>query len=129
MRVREERQLSEQYSSLVNKAYSTLAQPLSRGLYMLSMRDVYLEEGITATDPQFLTKILEINEELADAQPDDVKKLERNNKEMLDKLTREAAVAFSTGDINTAKQVLVKMKYYSSFEARIKNLKRESGIE
>jgi hypothetical protein len=33
------------------------------------------------------------------------------------------------GDIDAAKQGLVKMKYYSSIAARIKDLKQKTGIE
>jgi molecular chaperone HscB len=87
--MQEEREVSEQYSALVNKAYSTLLQPLARGLYMLHLHGVNLEEGTTESDPQFLAEIMETNEELTEAQyPDDVKRLENTNNNVMDKLTR-----------------------------------------
>lgn len=86
--LQEERQISEQYSALVNKAYAVLLQPLARGLYMLQLYGKNLEDN-TETDPQFLADIMETNEELAMAQnPDDVRRLENANKSMIDKLTR-----------------------------------------
>lgn len=89
-----------------------------------------MEEDTTETDPQFLAEIMETNEELAMAQnPDDVRRLENDNKSMMDKLTRDVATAFSAGNIDAAKQGLIKMKYYSSIGARIKELKQKTGIE
>jgi molecular chaperone HscB len=87
--MQEERAISEQYSALVNKAYSTLLQPLARGLYMLHLHGVNLEEDAGQSDPQFLAEIMQTNEELAEAQyPNDVKELENSNKSTMDKLTR-----------------------------------------
>lgn len=126
----DELEISEQYSALVNKAYSVLLQPLARGLYILQLHGINVEEDTTETDPQFLAEIMETNEELAMAQnPDDVRRLENDNKSMMDKLTRDVATAFSAGNIDAAKQGLIKMKYYSSIGARIKELKQKTGIE
>jgi molecular chaperone HscB len=87
--LQDELEISEQYSALVNKAYSVLLQPLARGLYILQLHGINLEEDTTETDPQFLAEIMETNEELAIAQnPDDVRRLENDNKSMMDKLTR-----------------------------------------
>jgi molecular chaperone HscB len=86
--LQEEREISEQYSALVNKAYAVLVQPLARGLYMLQLHGIHVEDG-TETDPQFLADIMETNEELAVAQnPDDVRRLESANRSMIDGLTR-----------------------------------------
>lgn len=128
--LQDELEISEQYSALVNKAYSVLLQPLARGLYILQLHGINVEEDTTETDPQFLAEIMETNEELAMAQnPDDVRRLENDNKSMMDKLTRDVATAFSAGNIDAAKQGLIKMKYYSSIGARIKELKQKTGIE
>jgi molecular chaperone HscB len=87
--MQEEHEISEQYSALVNKAYSTLLQPLARGLYMLQLQGVNLDEETRQTDPQFLAEIMQTNEELAEAHyPDDVKELENANKNTMDKLIR-----------------------------------------
>jgi molecular chaperone HscB len=87
--LQEEQEISEQYSALVSNAYSVLLQPLARGLYMLHLHGISLEEESTETDPQFLAEIMETNEELAMAQyPDDVRRLENANKSVMDKLTR-----------------------------------------
>ncbi|PSN53051.1 hypothetical protein C0J52_03968 [Blattella germanica] len=122
----EECSISEEYSSLVNKAYSTLLQPLERGLYMLQQKGVTIEEDGTQMDPTFLAVIMETNEQLADAQSmSDVERLDNENKKMLLDLTNELEAAFNADDITTAKSVLIKMKYYNSIDGRIKELKQK----
>jgi DnaJ-domain-containing protein 1 len=96
---------------------------------MLQLHGKNLEDT-TETDPQFLADIMETNEELAMAQnPDDVRRLENANKSMIDKLTREVANAFNAGNLDAAKQGLIKMQYYASIGERIKDLKQKTGIE
>lgn len=86
--LQEEREISVQYSALVNKAYAVLLQPLTRGLYMLHLHGINVEDT-TDTDPQFLADVMETNEELTMAQnPNDVRRLESANKNMIDTLTR-----------------------------------------
>ncbi|XP_021930696.1 iron-sulfur cluster co-chaperone protein HscB, mitochondrial isoform X2 [Zootermopsis nevadensis] len=85
----EERDISERYSALVNKAYSTLLHPLARGLYMLQLHGVNLDEETRQSDPQFLAEIMQANEELAEAQhPEDVKELDNANRSTVEKLIR-----------------------------------------
>jgi molecular chaperone HscB len=87
--MQKEREISEQYSALVNKAYSVLQQPLARGLYILHLHGTNLHEDMGETNPQFLAKIMETNEELSEAQhPDDVRIIENANKIVMDKLTK-----------------------------------------
>ncbi|RXM95433.1 Iron-sulfur cluster co-chaperone protein HscB, mitochondrial, partial [Acipenser ruthenus] len=67
-----EQELSEKQSALVNEAYRTLLGPLSRGLYMLKLQGLQLEEDTHfAMEPQFLNEIMEINESLAATQTEE----------------------------------------------------------
>lgn len=58
----EEQNLSSEWSSLVNKAYRTLQDPLARGEYLLSLRGIKLSENITMDNPEFLMEMMEKNE-------------------------------------------------------------------
>lgn len=125
-----EKQLSESLSSLVNKAYSTLANPLKRGLYMLELDNIQIPEGTTNLNPEFLMDIMEKNEEIeaASRNKEKVIQLMQENKEVLDTLSKEAAEAFNNKDIQKAKVILIRMKYYDSIETRLKKLKENLGI-
>ncbi|KAK2522892.1 Hscb [Columba guinea] len=68
----EEQYYSEQHSSLINKAYQTLLNPLSRGLYLLELKGVEpAQETDSEADSEFLTEIMEINEKIAEPKNED----------------------------------------------------------
>lgn len=60
----EEKVRSEAFSSLLNKAYTTLLNPLLRGLYMLNGRGLSIEEDSITMDTSFLGEIMEWNEKV-----------------------------------------------------------------
>lgn len=125
-----ERQISEKLSSLINKAYSTLAHPLKRGLYMLQLKGISIPEGTTSLNPEFLMEIMERNEKIENAieDRDKILKLAKDSKELLETMSKQVAEAFSKEDIETATKILIKMKYYDSVDNRLKKLKHDLGI-
>ncbi|KYN01877.1 PREDICTED: iron-sulfur cluster co-chaperone protein HscB, mitochondrial [Cyphomyrmex costatus] len=125
-----ERQISEKLSSLINKAYSTLMHPLKRGLYLLQLKGISIPEGTTSLNPEFLIEIMERNEEIENAieNKDKVLKLTKESKELLNKMSKQVAEAFSKEDIETATKILIKMKYYDTIYNRLKKLKHDLGI-
>lgn len=62
--MQEEKAISEEYSSLINKAYSTLLNPMDRGIYMLRLSGKCIEEDAMSSDAMLLMKVMELNEEL-----------------------------------------------------------------
>lgn len=89
MNLQEEKIISEEYSALVNKAYSTLINPLERGLYMLKLSGFSIEEDTKEMDKTFLIEIMERNEEIENEK--DANKLRQfhiKNKESIASLTR-----------------------------------------
>ncbi|XP_003427292.1 iron-sulfur cluster co-chaperone protein HscB [Nasonia vitripennis] len=125
-----EKEISENLSSLVNKAYNTLLHPLDRGLYMLKLHNVSIPEGTTSLDPEFLMEVMEINEEVEEAFESKEKALMllQKNRETLAVLTKQISTAFSNNDIDQAKKLLIRMKYYTSIDNRLKKLKQDLGI-
>lgn len=60
----EEKNISEDFSSLVNKAYDTLQSPLKRALHLLCLKGEKINEDEKINDSEFLMEIMEINEEV-----------------------------------------------------------------
>ncbi|KAM6378010.1 iron-sulfur cluster co-chaperone protein HscB isoform 2-T2 [Pluvialis apricaria] len=104
-----EQYYSEQHSSLINKAYQTLLNPLSRGLYLLELNGVEpAQETDSDADPVFLTEIMEINEKLA----------EHKNEDILEEIE-----TLIKDDLQEAKKLLAKMKYFANLEDKLNNKK------
>lgn len=125
-----EKQLSENLSSLVNVAYTTLLNPLQRGLYMLELNNVTISEDTDDKDPEFLMEIMERNEEIENALSDHtkIKKLAKENDQILNSMSLDIAEAFREKDMKKAKAQLIRMKYYNSINSRLKKLQHDLGI-
>ncbi|KAM9810589.1 iron-sulfur cluster co-chaperone protein HscB [Neosynchiropus ocellatus] len=117
-----EQEFSEHQSALVNKAYNTLLKPLSRGLYMLELQGMHIEEGTdSAADSGFLMELMEINEALDEARtPDVAGQIGKEMKGKLAGLTEKIDAALRKGEFQAAKQLLVQMKYFANIEEKVK---------
>ncbi|XP_066139453.1 co-chaperone protein HscB homolog [Euwallacea fornicatus] len=125
----EEKEISANYSSLVNKAYNSLQVPLRRAEHLLDLKGNSLEEGQTVDDPEFLMVMMELNEELENTNDvEQLKKLEVKNRNQLEKITKNIDECFRNNDLKQAKHYVIKMKYYSSLGNRINALMRELGV-
>ncbi|XP_017307902.1 iron-sulfur cluster co-chaperone protein HscB [Ictalurus punctatus] len=123
-----EQKYSEEQSALVNKAYRTLQKPLTRSVYLLQLRGVELEEGTDSTaDPSLLLKIMEVNEKLAETQSlDEVNAVDREVQVTLKNLTEQMNASLNKGDLQTAREILTRMKYFANLEEKVKEKLREN---
>ncbi|XP_071526352.1 co-chaperone protein HscB homolog isoform X1 [Panulirus ornatus] len=129
LRTEKEQQYALEHSSAVNKAYRCILHPVERALYLLELAGQPLHEGQLDMDPAFLMEIMEVNEELAEANDKDtVKAIGQRNQEILNGLLREADAAFSANDIETARNVVAKIKYYNNIYEKVQDYEREHGI-
>lgn len=125
----EEKQISENYSSLVNEAYKVLQSPLKRAIHLLSVKGENVAEDQKLQDPEFLMEIMELNEEVEQADtPEKLSKLNEKNRKQLEALTKEVGECFDGNETKRAKEVIIKMKYYWSVGEHINRLLRERGI-
>lgn len=116
-----ERDISEKQSSLVNKAYNTLLSPLSRGKYLLNLLGLTMTEGTGGgEDSTFLFEILEISEKLDTSTDAEVEEIGTFIQEKCQSLTENVRGAFEKGDLESAKMLLTKMKYYSNILDQVK---------
>ncbi|XP_049661437.1 iron-sulfur cluster co-chaperone protein HscB isoform X2 [Accipiter gentilis] len=75
-------------------------------------------------DSAFLTEIMEINEKLAEPKNEDIlEEIETLIKVKQEELTKEVTAAFERDDLQEAKKLLAKMKYFSNLEDKLKNKK------
>lgn len=139
--------MSSEVSSLINKSYKILTDPYERGQYILELNGKSIKEGIlnliysTSNDPlltvwpsyfadesdihldgDFLAEMMDFNEIIANA---DTKQRELNglhnaNSECIKRIINDITCAFENGDLDEAKKLLVKLKFYNNAQEKIK---------
>ncbi|CAI8043236.1 Iron-sulfur cluster co-chaperone protein HscB [Geodia barretti] len=122
----EEQEFSAGQSALVNRAYSTLLKPYSRGLYLLELNGLTIDEKDTLTDASgFLEEMWEVRESLDDAaNTGDLAALlllQTTNNANLKNISDEVAASFDSGDYTAAKECLARMKYFINIEESLKD--------
>lgn len=121
-----EQELSKLQSSAVNKAYWTLRNPLSRGLYMLELKGAPLTEGEIQMDEGFLIEIMEVNEELFEVETlEHLTEIEGNNNQLIETGIASVSKAFGNNDIKEAKRLLACLQYYDNIKQKMKQIKLE----
>lgn len=112
-----EQRVAIQYSALVNQAYTTLRQPLSRALYLLQLRGMDSEQvAAQKLTGGFLIEQMELREKLEDigdmVDPESV--LDHLMSEIIDDIgihQQEFAEAYQVDDLDEAAAACVKMQY------------------
>lgn len=129
--MKQEKKYSAEQASLVNKAYRTLSNPISRGLYMLQLEGIDFErESVETADEvdrekqMLLMSVLEMNEQLDEIKDkSSVKKLEDELSEVLAPLESQLDSALVGKDFKRAVKVIAKLKYFKNIEDRLEDLK------
>ena len=121
-----EQDLALKQSAFINKAYSTLLKPLTRGLYLLELWGDPLEESSTTLDQEFLLEIMEVNEEVDEARSDqtELKAIEDINNAKIEDCLKEVSKRFRSHEISEAKVNLIKLKYLTNISDKIKDIYR-----
>ncbi|GIJ90731.1 hypothetical protein Asppvi_009693 [Aspergillus pseudoviridinutans] len=118
------KQRAEALSARINEAYRTLADPLQRAQYLLREIhgiDVTAEDGATqhALDPETLMEVMEVQETIEDvgAGPEaeeTIATLKKENDARVAECVKSLAQAFERGDIEAARQVCVRLRFWYS---------------
>ncbi|CAG5130975.1 unnamed protein product [Candidula unifasciata] len=123
----EEIDLAQQQSALLNKAYNTLLKPLSRAIYLLELQNIEISEKDNFTDPQFLMEIMEINEQISAAKkPSDVEASEKLSDARIEECIKEISEHYKKNAWNDMKKATIKLRYYTTIQERINEIKRSS---
>ena len=121
----EEQRLAEEQSSLLNKAYQTLLKPLSRAIYMLNLHDLTIDEKDTISDPEFLMDIMSFNEQIDEASSaSDITNIEETIGVAIHKCIKEISQAFKDCNIEEAKRSTIKLRYFTTIQERILDIRR-----
>ncbi|KAK3185298.1 molecular chaperone [Lecanicillium sp. MT-2017a] len=115
---------AEATSARINEAFKTLANPLLRAQYLLSLRgvDVANDETLKVEEPELLMLVLEAREEIEDAQSEaDLEEPRRVNEERILEGEKLLEKAFIEDDIEAAKREAVRMRYWVNIRDSLDN--------
>ncbi|TIB29800.1 hypothetical protein E3P86_03616 [Wallemia ichthyophaga] len=106
-----------QTSSLINKAYETLLHPLSRAVYLLELNGIEIAESDSIHDSTLLMDMLELREQLEDAQSEEeVTQLRHDNGQSIQQTTHLISQAFENNDLESAKNLTIKLRYLCNLD-------------
>lgn len=125
-----EQKYSLECSSFLNIAYKTLLHPLERGEYLLNLNNQEVSETGMDMGRNFLMEVMEINEALAEPQLDmeQLKQINDENKTKIKETLEHLTRVFSDNNLEKAKVLLAKLKYFVNIENKIKSLELKFGI-
>ena len=126
----EDAERSETWSAAVNNGYKIIQKPLSRALYLLDLSGHPLDgEGVgNEIDPVFLSEIMDLNEEVAEADENQIKMLEDSVKTTLEDYFKTLAILFENDEYVEARKQVAHMKYYSNLLDKIYEKQSEFGM-
>ncbi|UJR26956.1 hypothetical protein I4U23_008263 [Adineta vaga] len=126
-----EKQYSQEQSTQLNEAYRTLLSPLARAHYLLKLENITLEESPVQLEPDFLMRIMEINEELAD----NIEKkapfpleLTIEMRQEIDDHMKQLSDALNKMDLLKAKEILARLQYFNNINEKLIELEVKHGI-
>ncbi|KAH9503298.1 hypothetical protein Btru_068691 [Bulinus truncatus] len=120
-----ERKLAEEQSSLLNKAYNVLLKPLSRAIYLLELQGVSIEDNSDFQDSELLMEVMQINEKISSIQNDcDLDEIEISNNSRIEDCILQLSKTFKSRSYQEAKALTIKLRYYTTVQDRINNLRR-----
>ncbi|KAF9286251.1 hypothetical protein BGZ68_003090 [Mortierella alpina] len=113
---------AQQQSSLTNKAYATLKEPLSRANYILELLGAPIHETESLDETELLMEVMEARELLEDAQTEEeVDDLKHVNDARIKDAVSGLSKAFKDQDMQQAKTLAIQLQYW----IRINNVIRD----
>ncbi|OCH96156.1 Co-chaperone Hsc20 [Obba rivulosa] len=107
-----EQQAAGRLSSVVNNALHHLSDPLRRAEYILSREGFTVEETDKIDDPMFLMEILELREQLSDAQSRrEVDEIREDNSVKMEEIIKEIEDLVGEKDWPAVRAATIKLRY------------------
>ncbi|KAI8990891.1 Co-chaperone HscB, C-terminal oligomerization domain-containing protein [Mycotypha africana] len=109
-------------SGVINKAYHTLKNPLSRAKYMLENLGLPVSESDSLVDPELLMDVMEFREEMEEVQSEEeLLPLKERNEEKYNETVDKLASAFAGEDYDTAKTLTIQLQYLTRNQNAIRD--------
>ena len=127
----EERRVAQQVTSFINTAQEALKSPRLRARYLLSLADVsFDDERDTTSDMMFLMSQMERREQLEQvaAASDPLVAIDKISAEVTTdyrNLQDAFVVSYEADDLDEAKQVVLKLKFFERLMGEIKQLEEK----
>ncbi|CAF4441544.1 unnamed protein product [Rotaria socialis] len=125
-----EKRYSQEQSAALNGAYKTLSCPLSRAHYLLKLENITIEESSVQLEPSFLNYIMEINEDLIEANADKKTfptELAIDIRQKIDDHTKELSNALNRMDLTKATEILARLQYFNNINDKLTQLEVKHG--
>lgn len=110
-------------SQLLNKAYTTLKNPLTRAQYILQLNGIDVSnESLKTNDNFFLMEILEIHDNLENAtSKEEIETIRKDNEFKINEINNQLTQFFDANEFEKAKELVIKLKYYTNIQHAISN--------
>lgn len=127
----QERRISAQKSAYLNEAYNTLMDDCSRATYLLELKGVVRDDQSTMADNDFLIEQMELRERLEEASGTEsgaqLVQLSSEIKEQNSQIEAAFEQAYTQDDLNSAYQLLDKMRFMKKLLSEIKTATARQG--
>lgn len=117
----EEQAIAAEQSSLLNRAYEVLRDPLQRAHYLLEQkggRDAAPGEADSLEDPSLLMQVIELREELEEAQTEaEIEPVRRQTTQLYDDAVERLRLSFAAAEgprLDEAKKATIELRYWSN---------------
>ncbi|KAI8390605.1 related to J-type co-chaperone JAC1, mitochondrial [Nakaseomyces glabratus] len=127
-KIQKEQEADSEQSSLLNKAYHALKDPLTRSQHMIQiLKDVDLTvdsvaREYTQMDPELLMDVMDVHEQLLDANSrDEVKEIEKVNKQRIEKIEAELKECYDNKEYERAINLTARLKYWKNVALAVKD--------
>jgi molecular chaperone HscB len=113
----QERRIAMQQTSLINQAFQTLKDPVSRAQYLLGLKGIDMQnETDTTMDAEFLMEQMEFREAIAEVreQSDPIDALDKmlaDSKQKITHLMDAFATQYAAEQLNDARETVRKMQF------------------
>ncbi|CEG66256.1 Putative Fe-S protein assembly co-chaperone HscB [Rhizopus microsporus] len=115
-----EHEYAQLQSSVINKAYNTLKNPLTRAKYILQQQGQKIEEHDSLENPELLMEVMELREELEEASSkEELEAIKQKNDEKYKETVQKLKDAFDKKDYMHAKELTIELQYWASIQKAI----------